>query len=47
VRTLDLRPGGALVYTMTATAPAQVEFMKQAGRSNELDNLAAVLGPRN
>jgi hypothetical protein len=31
VQTLDLRLGGALVYTMTATAPAQVEFMKQAG----------------
>lgn len=27
VRTLDLRPGGALVYAMTATAPEQVEFM--------------------
>jgi uncharacterized protein YndB with AHSA1/START domain len=31
VQALDLRPGGALVYTMTATAPAQVEFMKGAG----------------
>jgi uncharacterized protein YndB with AHSA1/START domain len=31
VRALDLRPGGTLVYTMTATAPAQVDFMKQAG----------------
>jgi uncharacterized protein YndB with AHSA1/START domain len=28
---LDLRPGGALRYVMTATAPAQVAFMKQAG----------------
>lgn len=28
---LDLRPGGLLRYTMTATAPEQVEFMKQAG----------------
>ncbi|TAX57711.1 SRPBCC domain-containing protein [Rhizobium leguminosarum] len=28
---LDLRPGGELVYTMTATAPQQVEFMKRAG----------------
>jgi hypothetical protein len=28
---LDLRPGGQLVYTMTATAPEQVEFMKSAG----------------
>ena len=28
---LDLRPGGELVYTMTATAPEQIEFMKGAG----------------
>lgn len=27
VRTLDLRPGGELVYVMTATAPEQVEFV--------------------
>lgn len=31
VQTLELRPGGALVYTMTATGPAQIEFMKNAG----------------
>jgi len=31
VRMLDLRPGGELAYAMTATAPAQVEFMKNAG----------------
>lgn len=31
VITLDLRPGGELVYLMTATAPEQVEFMKRAG----------------
>jgi uncharacterized protein YndB with AHSA1/START domain len=31
VQELDLRPGGALVYTMTATAPEQVEFMQAAG----------------
>jgi uncharacterized protein YndB with AHSA1/START domain len=31
VRELDLRPGGELVYEMRATAPAQVEFMKNAG----------------
>jgi len=31
VRTLDLRPGGELVYAMTATAPEQVEFMKNNG----------------
>jgi uncharacterized protein YndB with AHSA1/START domain len=28
---LDLRPGGELVYTMTATAPEQIEFMNSAG----------------
>jgi uncharacterized protein YndB with AHSA1/START domain len=31
VRQLDLRPGGELVYAMTATAPEQIEFMKGAG----------------
>ncbi len=31
VRKLDLRPGGELLYAMTATAPSQVEFMKKAG----------------
>lgn len=31
VTSLDLRPGGELVYLMTAVAPAQVAFMKQAG----------------
>jgi uncharacterized protein YndB with AHSA1/START domain len=31
VRKIDLRPGGQLLYAMTATAPAQVEFMKKAG----------------
>lgn len=31
VQELDLRPGGELVYTMTATAPEQIEFMKSAG----------------
>jgi uncharacterized protein YndB with AHSA1/START domain len=31
VRSMDLNPGGALVYVMTATAPDQVAFMKQAG----------------
>jgi len=28
---LDLRAGGELLYEMTATGPAQVEFMKRAG----------------
>jgi uncharacterized protein YndB with AHSA1/START domain len=31
VNELDLRPGGTLVYTMTATAPEQVEFTRNAG----------------
>jgi uncharacterized protein YndB with AHSA1/START domain len=31
VRNLDVRPGGELVYAITATAPAQVEFMSNAG----------------
>jgi uncharacterized protein YndB with AHSA1/START domain len=31
VTSLDLRPGGELIYLMTATAPEQVGFMKQAG----------------
>jgi uncharacterized protein YndB with AHSA1/START domain len=31
VEVLDLRPGGSLDYTMTATGPEQVAFMEQAG----------------
>lgn len=31
VRRLDVRPGGELLYTMTAMDPPQVEFMKKAG----------------
>lgn len=31
VDTLELRPEGELVYTMTATAPEQVAFMEQHG----------------
>jgi uncharacterized protein YndB with AHSA1/START domain len=31
VRSLDLRPGGELVYAMTAIAPDQIEFLKKAG----------------
>src|SRR2546429_10016754 len=33
VRKLDLRPGGELVYALTATGPEQAEFMKGAGVS--------------
>jgi uncharacterized protein YndB with AHSA1/START domain len=28
---LELKPGGALVYTMTATGPEQIDFMRGAG----------------
>ncbi len=31
VTELDLRPGGVLVYLMTAVGPDQVEFIKKAG----------------
>jgi uncharacterized protein YndB with AHSA1/START domain len=31
VRKLDLRPGGELLYAMTAVAPPQVAFMKKSG----------------
>ena len=31
VRKLDLRPGGKLLYAMTAINPPQIEFMKKAG----------------
>jgi uncharacterized protein YndB with AHSA1/START domain len=31
VTSLDLRPGGDLIYLMTAVAPEQVAFMKRAG----------------
>jgi uncharacterized protein YndB with AHSA1/START domain len=31
VHELDLRAGGKLIYTMTATAPEQVRFMQSAG----------------
>lgn len=33
VEQLDLRPGGELVYVMTAVGPEQVEFMTKAGMS--------------
>jgi uncharacterized protein YndB with AHSA1/START domain len=31
VRELDLRPGGELVYAMSATKPEQMEYMTKAG----------------
>jgi uncharacterized protein YndB with AHSA1/START domain len=33
VHNLDLRPGGQMLYAMTAVDPAQVQFMNQAGMS--------------
>lgn len=35
VQHLDLRPGGALYYTMVATAPEMVAYMQQAGMPTE------------
>jgi uncharacterized protein YndB with AHSA1/START domain len=49
VRKLDLRPGGVLEYAMTATAPAQVEFMKRAGMPLTTDvriAITEVVAPR-
>jgi uncharacterized protein YndB with AHSA1/START domain len=31
VQKIDLRPGGELLYTMTAVGPDQIEFLKKAG----------------
>jgi uncharacterized protein YndB with AHSA1/START domain len=31
VERIDLRPGGELIYAMTATGPEQIAFMTQAG----------------
>jgi uncharacterized protein YndB with AHSA1/START domain len=31
VQKLDLKPGGELIYTMTATAPEQIGFMESVG----------------
>jgi len=41
VRSMDLRPGGILRYVMTATAPEQVAFMKQAGMPLSIENTIA------
>jgi uncharacterized protein YndB with AHSA1/START domain len=38
VSKLELRPGGELIYTMTATGPEQVEFMKGAGMPLETES---------
>jgi uncharacterized protein YndB with AHSA1/START domain len=39
VRQIDLRAGGELRYTMTATAPEQVAFMQQAGMPIATDSI--------
>jgi hypothetical protein len=41
---MDLRPGGKLLYEMTATAPAQVAFMKQAKLPLTNENLITYTG---
>jgi uncharacterized protein YndB with AHSA1/START domain len=38
VRKLDLRPGGVLLYAMTAVADEQIEFMKRAGMPLTTEN---------
>ena len=38
VHTLDLRPGGELRYAMTAVAPDQIQFMKNAGMPVTTEN---------
>jgi uncharacterized protein YndB with AHSA1/START domain len=38
VRSIDLRPGGILDYTMRAIEPAHIEFMKNAGMPVAVDN---------
>lgn len=49
VTELDLRPGGVLVYTMTAVGPDQVEYMRKAGlplTSKQRVNFVEVDPPR-
>jgi uncharacterized protein YndB with AHSA1/START domain len=38
VRSIDLRPGGALLYTMTALAPEMVAFMNKANMPVSTDH---------
>jgi uncharacterized protein YndB with AHSA1/START domain len=40
VRSIDLRPGGILEYTMTCKGAEQIEFMKSAGRPLSSDHRA-------
>jgi uncharacterized protein YndB with AHSA1/START domain len=39
VHSIDLRPGGELRYSMIATAPEKVEFMRQSGMKTSSDLL--------
>ena len=39
VRRLDVRPGGELLYVMTAVAPDQIDFLKKAGMSLTTESL--------
>ncbi|MEO7083931.1 MAG: SRPBCC domain-containing protein [Gemmatimonadaceae bacterium] len=47
VRALDVRPGGTLVYAMTARDPGQVEFMRKAGMpmTNETRGRYTIVDP--
>jgi uncharacterized protein YndB with AHSA1/START domain len=49
VSELELRPGGRLGYTMTATAPEQVAFMRDAGMplTSELCKTVTEVAPPN
>ena len=38
VRSIDLRPGGTLIYAMIAVAPQMIEFMKAAGMPTVTEN---------
>jgi uncharacterized protein YndB with AHSA1/START domain len=40
VRKLELRPGGALAYAMTATGPEQIAFMNEAGMPLTIEHRA-------
>jgi uncharacterized protein YndB with AHSA1/START domain len=49
VETLELEPGGTLLYAMTATGAAQIEFMENAGlplRTRSTKTFTTVEAPR-
>jgi uncharacterized protein YndB with AHSA1/START domain len=43
VNSIDLRPGGGLDYTMTATGPDQIAFMKSASAPLSTDTMVTYL----